>query len=146
MVPGRPCRRRRLRLAGGPCDVGAGGPAYDGPGGNAGVLSLTSAFRWGIFMAKTLIVLGKVWLWAAVALTLLAYGYVWSTRGSGRWKNAGCSAWNALEVFAVLTHQASSYWSSGDTSVPGMTSSSATRLRGPGVTRFTEMSSRLRDE
>ena len=30
-------------------------------------------------MAKTLIVLGKAWLWAAVALTLLAYGYVWWT-------------------------------------------------------------------
>jgi hypothetical protein len=32
-------------------------------------------------MAKTLIVLGKAWLWAALALTLLAYGYVWWTVG-----------------------------------------------------------------
>ena len=34
-------------------------------------------------MAKTLIVLGKAWLWAAAALTLLAYVYVWWTEGFG---------------------------------------------------------------
>ena len=42
-------------------------------------------------MAKTLIVLGKAWLWAAVALTLLAYGYVWWTEefpANGKIRNA----------------------------------------------------------
>ena len=76
-------------MAGGPCYAGAGGPAYDGPGGNAGVLSLTSAFGWGISMAKTLIVLGKAWLWAAAALTLLAYGYVWWTEGFWQMEKSG---------------------------------------------------------
>ena len=62
-----------------------------------------SAFGWGIFMAKTLIVLGKVWLWAAVALTLLAYGYVWWTEGFWQMEKSGMLSFsNALEVFAVL--------------------------------------------
>ena len=54
-------------------------------------------------MAKTLIVLGKAWLWAAVALTLLAYGYVWWTEGFWQMEKSGMLSFsNALEVFAVL--------------------------------------------
>ena len=53
-------------------------------------------------MAKTLIVLGKAWLWAAVALTLLAYGYVWWTEGFWQMEKSGMLSFsNALEVFAV---------------------------------------------
>ena len=103
MVPGRPCRRRRLRLAGGPCDVGAGGPAYDGPGGNAGVLSLTSGFGVGYFHGENA---DRAWQGLALgccALTLLAYGYVWWTEGFWQMEKSGMLSFsNALEVFAVL--------------------------------------------
>jgi hypothetical protein len=40
-------------------------------------------------MAKTLIVLGKAWLWAAAALTVLAYAYVWWTEGFGQMEKSG---------------------------------------------------------
>ena len=54
-------------------------------------------------MAKTLIVLGKVWLWAAAALTLLAYAYVWWTEGFGQMEKSGVLSFsNGLEVFLVL--------------------------------------------
>jgi hypothetical protein len=54
-------------------------------------------------MAKTLIVLGKAWLWAAAALTLLAYAYVWWTEGFWQMEKSGMLSFsNALEVFAVL--------------------------------------------
>jgi hypothetical protein len=54
-------------------------------------------------MAKTLIVLGKAWLWAAAALTLLAYVYVWWTEGFGQMEKSGVLSFsNGLEVFLVL--------------------------------------------
>ena len=54
-------------------------------------------------MAKTLIMLGKAWLWAAAALTLLAYGYVWWTEGFWQMEKSGIFSFsNGLEVFLVL--------------------------------------------
>ena len=54
-------------------------------------------------MAKTLIVLGKAWLWAAAALTLLAYAYVWWTEGFSQMEKSGILSFsNGLEVFPVL--------------------------------------------
>ena len=63
----------------------------------------TLAVLGGYAMAKTLIVLGKAWLWAAAALTLLAYAYVWWTEGFGQMEKSGVlSSSNGLEVFLVL--------------------------------------------
>ena len=54
-------------------------------------------------MAKKLIVLGKTWLWAAAALTVLAYAYVWWTEGFGQMEKSGVFSFsNGLEVFLVL--------------------------------------------
>ena len=61
------------------------------------------AFGWDVAMAKKLIVLGKAWLWAAAALTLLAYAYVWWTEGFGQMEKSGVLSFsNGLEVFLVL--------------------------------------------
>jgi hypothetical protein len=54
-------------------------------------------------MAKTLIVLGKAWLWATAALTLWPRATSGGPRDSGKWRNQGMLSFsNALEVFAVL--------------------------------------------
>ena len=60
-------------------------------------------------MAKTLIVLGKAWLWAAAALTLLAYAYVWWTEGLGKWRNQRYSASPTGWRSSSFLHRVSSY-------------------------------------
>ena len=57
----------------------------------------------GHFMATTLIMLGRAWLWGGAALTLLAYGYVWWTEGFWQMEKSGIFSFsNGLEVFLVL--------------------------------------------
>ena len=60
-------------------------------------------------MAKTLIVLGKAWLWVAVALTLLAYGYVWWTEGFWQMEKSGMLSFSMRWRSSQSWRQASSY-------------------------------------
>ena len=54
-------------------------------------------------MATTLIMLGRAWLWGGVALTLLAYAYVWWTEGFWQMEKSGILSFsNGLEIFLVL--------------------------------------------
>ena len=54
-------------------------------------------------MATTLIMLGRAWLWGGVALTLLAYAYVWWTEGFWQMEKSGVLSFsNGLEIFLVL--------------------------------------------
>ena len=49
-------------------------------------------------MARTLIVLGKVWLWATAVLILLGYASIWWFEGFGKLQEI----LNPLNVWAVI--------------------------------------------
>jgi len=55
-------------------------------------------------MATTLIVLGKIWLWLAVALILLSYASIWWFEGFGRLQEilSPFNVWNLIAVVLTL--------------------------------------------